>query len=300
MKIEINIDEDFLQQQGTRKSSFSKILDLKRSEAAKLRGERKQRYPSFVLDNKILGYSFAQECGLNTPQISHVGRKLDNIEFKSGTVLKPLYASSSLGVFIFYSDKKILSLRDRVLYTSFDDVRIAAKKLIQNKQLKVDQWLVEELLLQEGKIARDVKFYCFYGQVGLILESERENSLRRCWYDADLNYVNTGKYDQRLFKGIRNDDLYSLKKLAEKASLDIPSPFVRIDFMVANNNYYFGEYTPAPGSYDGFNLYWDSKLGDLYVEAATRLIFDIGCGKEFNHYNNLPKSIDSFIEKGSL
>ncbi|PWD87744.1 ATP-grasp fold amidoligase family protein [Ignatzschineria cameli] len=149
--------------------------------------------------------------------------------------------------------------------------------------------MVEELLVGESSIARDIKCYSFYGEVGLILETKRMPQIERCWYDADLNYVDIGKYSNRLFKGSR-DDLLELIKVANKLSSELPSPFVRIDFLYCNGQFYVGEFTPLPGSFWIINQEWDEKLGVLFGQASVRLAHDISLGKIFNNYLATPKT----------
>ncbi len=51
-----------------------------------------------------------------------------------------------------------------------------------------DEWMIEELIYEnrrEKVPARDVKFYCFYGKVGIILEIVREPEVRHCWWNAE-------------------------------------------------------------------------------------------------------------------
>ncbi len=139
------------------------------------------------------------------------------------------------------------------------------------------------------------KFYCFYGEVGLILESDRIPKLKRCWYDADLNMVNTGKYVSTASRAGK-DGLKELLELAKSISLEIPAPFVRIDFLKQGDDVYLGEFTPAPGGFHRFNHTWDTNLGEMYHKAMTRLSCDVSMGKVFSKYQSLTKSEAVVIE----
>lgn len=297
MKLEINIDKEFVQSQlDMRSVSFSKILDHLKEKSIALRKTKSLTLPTFILDSKIIGYAFASECGFLTPKLTYVGKPLEEISFLGNTVTKPLYENSSKGVFIAYSDDNIIYLNSGERFTSSDEAKEYASTLLETRTIRRNRWVVEELLVDKEKIARDIKFYCFYGKVGLILETERESGIKRCWFDSDLNYVDTGKYTNVLFKGSRNN-LDELQVLAEKLSLEIPSAFVRIDFLICNNNYYVGELTPIPGNYASFNYEWDKKLGELYIDATIQLSCDLGSGKTFDKYNQAEKSEYRLMKK---
>lgn len=52
-----------------------------------------------------------------------------------------------------------------------------------------------------SRLARDLKFYGFYGKVALILEIVRFPERKYCWWTAHGERVRTGKYDKKLFEG---------------------------------------------------------------------------------------------------
>src|SRR5699024_6795768 len=136
---------------------------------------------------------------------------------------------------------------------------------------------------------RDLKFYCFYGKVGLILEIIRYPEIRHCWWTRDFKRVTTGKYDESLFSGdaVSPEELQMIEQLSE----EIPAPFVRIDFLQSENGLVFGEFTPKPGNYDDFDLKTDQLLGDYYIEAEARLIKDLLKGKTFPEYEQFVQSL---------
>ncbi|PWD86045.1 ATP-grasp fold amidoligase family protein [Ignatzschineria cameli] len=299
MKLEINIDENFLKKEFyNRNISFSKILEVKLKSAALLRDKNKIRYPSFLLDNKLMGYEFAKLCGLNTPMVSEVNSSIDNISLNPGTVIKPMHGFNSNGVFVIYSENKILAVRPGNVLNSLEKIRAEGKTLLKKRYIPSDKWMVEELIFDGKNIARDVKFYCFYGKTGLILETDRENGTKRCWFDDDLNYVNTGKYTNSLFKADR-EKLNELKILAESISQELPVPFVRIDFLILGDKFYLGEFTPVPGQNNEFTNEWDQYLGEMYMDAVMRLTYDVSLGKEFEKYNSLPKTMLALFKKNN-
>src|SRR5699024_6527899 len=135
------------------------------------------------------------------------------------------------------------------------------------------------------KPARDLKFYCFYGEVALVLEIQRFPSVRYCWWDSSGNSINTGKFHKKFFEGdgVTQEDV----NFVEEMSKEIPTPFIRIDFLKSKNGLVFGEFTPRPGQYEQFNKNIDQFLGDCYLKAEGRLINDLYNGKQFSNFRKL-------------
>ncbi|WP_347452900.1 ATP-grasp fold amidoligase family protein [Acinetobacter thermotolerans] len=179
-------------------------------------------------------------------------------------------------------------LNKNLTFLNETDAKEYALELVKSGMVQKDKWMVEELIQGED-IARDVKFYCFYGEIGLILESNRIPSLKRCWYDKDFSKVKTGKYNNNLFEG-SGENLEELSKAAQRISLELPVPFIRLDFLQIGNDIYLGEFTPVPGGYAAFNQEWDKKLGEMYQHATVRISNDVAYGKIFDKYASLIKS----------
>ncbi|GAA5098810.1 ATP-grasp fold amidoligase family protein [Wohlfahrtiimonas larvae] len=275
-----------LSSQKNKGASFAHCLDQFKVESKAIWSRYRLRLPTAVLDNKLVGYEFASLCGVPTAKIIQLDVSIDELKFSANTVIKPMAENASKGVFISYSSKKIVYLDRAIIHESAPFAKRYAKRLLKAGIVRHDRWMSEELLKdKKDGLARDIKFYCFYGKVGLILDTHREEEIRRCWFDVDLNYIDSGKYNSALFKGKRDTILKELIKKAEKLSLEIPSPFVRIDFLVCDSEVYLGEFTPVPAGYDLFNELWDKKLGNMYVDAAVRLGSDIGVGKIFQNYS---------------
>lgn len=297
MNLEIKIDDEFIKKElNIRSLSFTRSLDLVFSTAADLRRSKGSRFSTFILDNKLVGYNFAEKCGYKTPKVHQAGVPLSQISFLKNTVVKPMYENSSKGVFICHDNGDILYLNQTKKYKNEQEAKKYAAKLVREGVIRKDLWMVEELLTDNEGLAKDIKFYCFYGNVGLILETVRVPGIKRCWYDDDLNYVDTGKYIRNKFKGDRAG-IDTLKNMAKTLSLEIPSPFVRIDFLVCNGSIYVGEFTPLPGRYKGFNNEWDVKLGELFVKASIEMAFDISIGKSFQNYISAEKTEKEVLKK---
>ena len=61
----------------------------------------------------------------------------------------------------------------------------------------------------------------------------------------------------------------------------MPVPYMRIDFLRGEYRFAFGEFTPRPGDFEGFNEATDRMLGELYLDAETRLHADLLDGRRF-------------------
>lgn len=297
VKLEINIDDNFVRSNlNIRSLSFSRSLDLLNSRATLIRKAKKQRFPTFILDNKLVGYNFASRCGFKVPKILQAGVSIEEIKFVRNSVIKPMYEHSSKGVFVSYDTDNIVYLNKNIRYSTANDAKNHARKMLADQLVKRDLWMVEELLTEAGDLAKDIKFYCFYGKTGLVLQTERVPAIQRCWYDSDLNYVDVGKYSNSLYKGNR-DGIEKLQKIAEELSLQVPSPFVRIDFLVCNDEYYIGEFTPSPSGYRKFSNEWDTNLGEIFMNATIELAYDVATGKTFDNYIKTEKTEAAVVKK---
>lgn len=246
------------------------------------------KYPSYLLDNKLVAYKFAKLCGISTVDVYFQNEKISDglFKLKYPCVLKPMNEDSGNGVFICYAENNIVYLNTNEIFNSIDSLKKYIDNLLISKKVISDLWMCEQLICDRTQsIARDIKFYMFYGQIGLILETDRIPIIRRCWRDGQLSLVKTGKYDGLLFASPEIPQ--SLINEAISLSLKIPSPFIRIDFLVTSETSYLGEFTPAPGRYWTFNDTWDEKLGRYYQEAMLRFIADVSYGKKFTEFDDL-------------
>jgi len=106
-----------------------------------------------------------------------------------------------------------------------------------------DKWIVQELIYEDAERtqpARDLKFYCFYGEVALILEICRFPEKQFCWWNAKLEQIKTGLYEDKRFTGagVTPEQI----KLAASMSAKIPTPFIRIDFLKGGQELVFCEF----------------------------------------------------------
>lgn len=258
-----------------------------------VRNERKKQLtdcllPEQLLDNKWIAYQFVDQLHISRPLESKDTFSYKDIPLKEGLVIKPVEGAGSRGVYLLYNLAKIVDVRRAKILSSTEELISSMKNDLQINSVKEDRWYTETLVLQNknsDQSAKDLKFYCFYGEVELVLEIERYPELRYCWWDRAGNRISTGKYENDLFVGEGVTELEIQQ--AERISAEIPTAFMRIDFLKTDKGLVFGEFTPKPGNFDEFNSLTDERLGCCYLRAETRLMNDLIEGKEFKYYQNI-------------
>lgn len=259
-------------------ASFRRMLkENKRAEA--LPGENL----ALKINPKDTGIKFASLVGIPVvlpeayPDTASLVPRLRESEIR--LVVKPRSGHSSNDIYIIHSSDDIFDLGRFEKLHDFDEF---ARRLAGSK---AQGWTVEPFLPSthdERCPAHDLKFYCFYGCVGLVLEVRRHPTIRYCWWNATGERIGRGKRDQPLFQGEGFSDLE--KQWAIQLSNEIPVPFMRIDFLRSSVGSFFGEFTRRPGGFENFPNRLDQWLGEMYLAAQNRLMDDLWNGKRFDHF----------------
>lgn len=254
--------------------------------------------PEWPLDDKRQAYEFAQKLEIPTPDIDHEIYTIDTIPVKDGIVLKPAEGAGARGVYLIHATEDIFDVKNSSTLSTWSELIESMQRDLQTGAVEADAWIVEQLVYEdrtERQPARDIKFYSFYGKVGLILEIVRDPEIRQCWWTVSGERIGTGKYEESLFHGlgVNSEEI----AMAEKISSEVPVPFLRIDFLRGENGLVFGEFTPKPGNYDEFDQPTDQLLGDYFLDAEARLIDDLLQGKAFHAYKELVQQTDMMETK---
>ncbi len=235
--------------------------------------------PEDVLADKQRGKAFARILGMRCPATPQFSQPLEKLELRPGLAIKPSDAAGARGVFLIHSHDRIFSVRDKSVLSSIAELRTEAAAFVTRKGEK-DRWNTEEIVYGPNEEpASDLKFYCFYGEVPLVLEvirTGRENV--HYWYDGKGAPVRTGKYDDTVLAASSIDR--ELLEYAGNISRNIPAPFIRIDFYRSRDGLVFGEFSPRPGGFHEFGIETDRLLGRHFVEAQARLFADMFDGGE--------------------
>ena len=230
-------------------------------------------------NNKKTDQEFAQSLGIPTPKLIQSECEFDDIEFTESIVIKPSFDSSSRNVFLYFNSESIVEVKTNQTFTSLE----AFKAEIARRQIQ-GLWQTETLILNNnGKAAHDIKVYAYYGKIGAVLEIKRADKAYQCWYNAEGEILESERRSQPWFEGTGFES--QVIEYAKKISLNIPAPFMRIDFYKGANGYYLGELTPHPGRYfPEYSPELDKQLGNFFCEAEANLFKDLLKSNIFSNY----------------
>lgn len=238
------------------------------------------------IESKKTAPKFARACNLTVPDVYTQNVKLSQLRIDKPCVLKPMKGNRSKGVFSILGDNRIFDIerKDHIVY---EEMVNRCADLIKEGILN-DLWMVEELVAKSSHYAPvDYKFYVFYGKAKLCLEIERHPTNKHCWYTRDGSVTRTGKYLETEFLGAGVPEGYF--EIAEQVSLEIPAPFIRVDFMSDGNRLVFSEFTPRPSESRALNDVTNKELGDAFIEAQAKLFKDLFEEKKFDKFKSFYK-----------
>ena len=115
----------------------------------------------------------------------------------------------------------------------------------------------------------------------MVCEVQRLPERKFNWYNLNGELIRTGRYEDMEFEseGLRPEEV----ELAAKFSSEIPTPFLRIDFMRGKNDeLVFCEFTPCPANFEDHNATIDLMMGREFTSAEARLRDDLLMGKSFS------------------
>lgn len=234
-----------------------------------------------LIDDKFNTFLLADIWGIKRPEIYEYGKCYTDLNLRDSVVLKPVAGAVSKGIFIIYNQNRIHDLYGKKWLDSIDQLNARINDYLTMGVVRRDQWFLEELISNDSiatRKARDIKFYCFYGKSLLALESQRDDRVLRCWYDRSGKIVDTGKYSNSAFVGKGIDRSHF--ELAESISRKLPMPFIRVDFLQANDQIYLGELTPIPSDSETLSSYCDSLMGSALSFANIDLREDLLFNRE--------------------
>lgn len=295
--LDINDIPEFLIRAGLTDSPLSLQAAASFRSSLTMRMRQKQllnSLPEWKLDDKRLAYHFVEQLDIVVPTLFGSSYTIETLSTETGVVIKPVDAAGARGVYLVHDQTNIFDVNRSEIVETRKQLIERMKIDLQTKRVEKDEWMVEQLIYENKQSrlpARDIKFYTFYGKVGLILEIIRDQEIRHCWWTRDGERITTGKYEPTLFSGdgVTEDEILQVERLSE----NIPAPFMRIDFLRSEDGLVFGEFTPKPGNYDEFNEEIDRLLGDYFLAAEGRLIKDLLAGKNFTIYKQF---IEQYIK----
>lgn len=243
---------------------------------------------SWLLNNKITAYNFVDKLGVRRPLGNLQPCPFNDIDWQYPGVLKAVSGTGGRGIYLTFAPNNIVHVSDGKQFSSFEELAQHAESLMSAKESRslADRWIMEELILEDETkniAARDIKFFCFYGEVLFVLEVIRDGkNSQYSFILPDGSHVRPGDWNYKYFEA--NWPSATDIALAEGISKKIPHPFLRIDMLLSENGLVFGEFTPRPGGFQRFNAKWDRLMGEAWLRAQDRLQRDLLTGKQFNEF----------------
>src|SRR5690606_3295562 len=146
------------------------------------------KLPEWFLDDKRTAYDFVSKFGIEVPEMDEQTYTIKTIPKREGVVIKPINAAGARGVYLVHKKDYIFDVKNTAILQSYDELEKAMKRDLAQGAVNRDAWLIEQLIYENEKQlipARDLKFYSFYGKVGLILEIVRNPEIRHAWWTRD-------------------------------------------------------------------------------------------------------------------
>lgn len=246
--------------------------------------------PIWTVNSKLEGYRFARSHGLDVPETYGDYAHVSDVPWSSlpsAFVIKTNEGSTAEGVLpLIRRDRKysdLLNMRRGLL--TRDDIIAYLDDLVARKKVSAEL-AVEELLLSphhdDEVLAPDVKLYCFYGEVAMVL-CRLTNGTRNHHHFSYRYFDAQGRDLGEALAGHGNVDpevpvplhLPDLVEAAASMSVALKVPFVRLDFYERKDAIVFGEVTPSPGGEQQPRRDLDDHFGQLWKFAEVRLMHDL-------------------------
>ena len=204
--------------------------------ARSLKRERAKRTPEWFVNSKKKGHLVATHLGARVPETYSVGIASASIELKDDIAIKPAAGADSAGVFLVQDRSAIFDATAKEVFAGETELRKRIAALLASGRVKRDSWRIEELIRGKHSYRADRR------EILLLLRARRHGVRSSAtspekkfnWYDLNGKLIRTGRYEDMEFEseGLRPEEV----ELAAKFSSEIPTPFLRIDFMRGKND----------------------------------------------------------------
>lgn len=255
---------------------------------------------------KVFDTILADVLGLRMPRELHRGSLSDvPAGLRNAVVVKPLDASDSVGAFYVFAEDDIHAIWLERQLSSWDALLQVVREHLGDDAVDAPRWVVQELILESDRQpARDIKFYSMYGEFPAILEVSRFPRREVAYFDGDtMQRAEVGRQQDPFLQDAsrsiidRGGLTEGMLELGRRASLALPIPFIRLDFLWTPDELVFLEASTGPGNSHSFNRRWDRRLGKAYLQAETRLVNDLLSGKSFSEYEAFISRLDALPQK---
>src|SRR5699024_7639275 len=253
------------------------------------------------LSDRDVSTRFAENLDLPCSNAKAHLQRISEIDETYPCVIKSTRSSGARGCYLVFDHDRIIHTQDGTQLSSWSEMVAHAGGLMDpNSPISTlhDEWIVEELVVNNGRPAHEVKFFTFYGEVPLALEVKRDDELVYRFFDPNDNAQIAGSAPEWFDSpGVSGEELDLIKRI----SLSIPCPFVRVNTLRSDDGLIIDEFSPRAVGYDEVDDVWDQKLGESWVKAERRLLDDLLEGKEFSTFGDSlkPAELTPSSEKGA-
>lgn len=252
--------------------------------------------------NKRIGEEFAERCGVRIPETQY-DLAFHEIPHKTNMVIKPNNGSGSKCVYIIKEPDEIWSVERLKSLHRWEEMEEEIRISLEKKRIPADKFEIQQCIYgnkKEKAPAHDLKFYSFYGEIGAVLEIARYPEKAYWWWTADGRPINFGKAmpEHMQPQGATAEEM----EVARKLSAKLPIPFMRLDFLKAEDGLYFDEFCAMSGGQgatvlEQYGDTYDHIFGTLYLKAEMRLINDLLDGKAFPEITEFNRDCDERFGK---
>ncbi|CTQ33095.1 ATP-grasp fold amidoligase family protein [Jannaschia rubra] len=205
------------------------------------------------LEDKLVGAEFARSRGWRVPE----SKRFDSAAEAISATTSKKFALKASG---FFGGKHIYLLQqlESGKFLDLNTLQIRTTDELSRISVRTDYWLVEDLVestVAGHVIPMDYKFYCFGGQIALILQIDRSSKPARGYYfDGSFMPLVGGtdfSFDTEYFQmGAPVVPLHAsaMVKMARDLSQASGARFLSVDCYDSPDGPVFGEFTLRPGA----------------------------------------------------
>lgn len=242
--------------------------------------------PIYHLETKLGQKEIAEKAGVLTAGILQgpfdTLSEFDLDSLPEKFVIKPVVGSGSNGVFLLEKKgKQLVNLVSGESYPA-DLTSLHAAGLARFEGCPL---IAEDLIELDDRPSLNWKVYAFFGEVGFIRQMDlsiKEKCIK-IWSPQGQELGNLDRYSFKYDSTLSPpNNIEAIVEAAKAVSMNIMTPFVRVDLYESERGVHLGEVTLRPGSLwkstylHIFTPEWDRRLGEMWEDAQARIIEKVG------------------------
>ena len=227
--------------------------------------------------NKLESKKLMEKLNINMPKTLKVFSSYEEINFSGlpkNFILKPTNLDGSKSIFKIKGQPLDLEqIKNKLI--NFQNKNKSKELMPLIRKYYAPSLIAEEFipsLSNKYSAPSEFKFYVFNNEIKFILGINREihqnkflfldkdfNQFPNTIYSFDNNKLNYSFKKPHYFEKLKEDVLKIYQKFQNDLNHSFISQFIRIDFFITNENYYFGEFSLFPNGGFGGNLNQNGK-----------------------------------------